>query len=56
MPSTSEMDVSNIDPEQVLIDAQKVEEGDVSADIDEAWLRSIKHNHGKDDKVMVSIR
>ncbi len=56
MPAASEMDVSNVDPEQVLVDAETVEPGDVSAEIDEAWLRSIKHDHGKDDKVMVSIR
>ncbi|KAF8182356.1 kinesin-like protein [Pholiota molesta] len=56
MPSTSEMDVSNVDPEQVLVDSQTVEVGDVSGEIDEAWLKSIKQDHGQDDKVMVSIR
>ncbi|KJA20164.1 hypothetical protein HYPSUDRAFT_142672 [Hypholoma sublateritium FD-334 SS-4] len=56
MPAASEMDVSNVDPEQVLVDSETVEPGDVSAEIDESWLRSIKHDHGKDDKVMVSIR
>ncbi|KAF9483551.1 kinesin-domain-containing protein [Pholiota conissans] len=56
MPSTSEMDVSNVDPEQVLVDSQTVEAGDVSGDIDEAWLKSLKQDHGREDKVMVSIR
>lgn len=56
MPSTSEMDVSNVDPEQVLVDSQTVEVGDVSGEIDEAWLKSIKQDHGREDKVMVSIR
>lgn len=51
---TSEMDVSRVDPEEVLVDAQTVELGDVSADIDEAWLRGT--DHGKEDKVLVSIR
>ncbi|KAF5317483.1 hypothetical protein D9619_013159 [Psilocybe cf. subviscida] len=54
--STSEMDVSNVDPEQVLVDAQTVEPGDLSAEIDEAWLRAAEMDHGKEDKVMVSIR
>ncbi|PPQ68785.1 hypothetical protein CVT25_008863 [Psilocybe cyanescens] len=56
MPSTSEMDVSNVDPEQVLVDSQTVEAGDVSGEIDEAWLKAAELNHGKEDKVMVSIR
>jgi hypothetical protein len=51
---TSEMDVSRVDPEEVLVDAQNVELGDVSGDIDEALLRSA--NHGNEDKVLVSIR
>ncbi|PPQ69904.1 hypothetical protein CVT24_003238 [Panaeolus cyanescens] len=53
---TSEMDVSNVDPEQVLVDYQTVEAGDVSGEIDEAWLKAAKLDHGKHDKVMVSIR
>ncbi|KAF8965987.1 P-loop containing nucleoside triphosphate hydrolase protein, partial [Flammula alnicola] len=56
MPPTSEMDVSNVDPEQVLVDFQTVEPGDVSGEIDEAWLRAAQLDHGKEDKVMVSIR
>ncbi|KAH9480830.1 Kinesin-related protein 11 [Psilocybe cubensis] len=55
-PSKSEMDVSNVDPEQVLVDSQTVEPGDVSGEIDEAWLKAAELNHGKQDKVMVSIR
>jgi centromeric protein E len=56
MPATSEMDVSVVDPEQVLVDSQTVEPGDVSGEIDEAWLRAAHLDHGKEDKVMVSIR
>jgi len=56
MPAASEMDVSNVDPEQVLVDSQTVEPGDISGEIDEAWLRAADLDHGKEDKVMVSIR
>ncbi|KAG6853094.1 hypothetical protein C0991_006927 [Blastosporella zonata] len=56
MPSTSEMDVSNIDPEDVLVDFETLEPGDISGEIDEAWLRAASLEHGKEDKVMVSIR
>lgn len=56
LPAASEMDVSNVDPEQVLVDYQSVEPGDVSGEIDEAWLRAAELDHGKEDKVMVSIR
>lgn len=56
MPAAGEMDVSNVDPEQVLVDYQTVEPGDVSGEIDEAWLRAAELDHGKQDKVMVSIR
>jgi centromeric protein E len=56
MPPANEMDVSNVDPEQVLVDYQNVEPGDVSGEIDEAWLRAAQLDHGKQDKVMVSIR
>ncbi|KAA1474778.1 kinesin-domain-containing protein [Dentipellis sp. KUC8613] len=48
----SEMDVSRVDPEEVLVDFQNV--GDVSGDVDEAMLRAL--NQGKEDKVLVSIR
>jgi centromeric protein E len=48
------MDVSRVDPEEVLVDYQKVEPGDVSGEIDETVLRGV--DHGKEDKVMVSIR
>lgn len=56
MPATSEMDVSNVDPESVLVDFQTVEPGDVSGEIDEAWLKAAARDHGKEDKVMVSVR
>lgn len=56
MPAAGEMDVSNVDPERVLVDYQTVEPGDVSAEIDETWLRTAELDHGKQDKVMVSIR
>ena len=56
LPAASEMDVSNVDPEQVLVDFESVEPGDVSGEIDEAWLRAAELDHGKEDKVMVSIR
>ncbi len=52
MANVSEMDVSNVDPEEVLVDFENVE-ADVSAEIDEAMLRS---EYGKEDKVLVSIR
>ncbi|KII86718.1 hypothetical protein PLICRDRAFT_163991 [Plicaturopsis crispa FD-325 SS-3] len=51
-PQTSEMDVSRVDPEEVLVDYQTLEPGDVSGEVDEAWLK----DYGKEDKVLVSIR
>lgn len=51
-PQTSEMDVSRVDPEEVLVDYQTLEPGDVSGEVDEAWLK----DHGAEDKVLVSIR
>jgi centromeric protein E len=56
MPATSKMDVSNVDPEEVLVDFQTVEPGDISGELDEAWLKAANLDHGKEDKVMVSIR
>ncbi|KAF9445112.1 kinesin-like protein [Macrolepiota fuliginosa MF-IS2] len=56
LPATSEMDVSNVDPEQVLVDYQMIEEAEISGEIDEAWLQAAMLDHGKQDKVMVSIR
>lgn len=50
------MDVSNVDPEEVLVDFQTVEPGDISGELDEAWLKAANLDHGKEDKVMVSIR
>ncbi|KAG1732442.1 P-loop containing nucleoside triphosphate hydrolase protein [Suillus paluster] len=52
--NTSDMDVSRIDPEDVLVDYQTVEPGDVSADIDDSAIPG--PNYGKEDKVLVSIR
>lgn len=49
----SEMDVSNVNPEEVLVDSKTVEPGDVSGEID---LDDVFIDHGKQDKVMVSIR
>lgn len=49
----SEMDVSRIDPEEVLVDAENVEI-DVSAELDERELRSLQY--GNEDKVHVSVR
>ncbi|KAF5386439.1 hypothetical protein D9757_005841 [Collybiopsis confluens] len=55
--ATSEMDVTNVDPEQVLVDFQNVEPEDVSiGELDEAWLKTVQAEHGKEDKVMVSVR
>ncbi|KAI0731971.1 kinesin-domain-containing protein [Fomitopsis betulina] len=51
-PYMSEMDVSRVDPEEVVVDFQTVEDGDVSAEIDDAALAE----YGKEDKVLVSIR
>jgi centromeric protein E len=50
------MDVSNVDPENVLVDFETVELGDVSGEIDDTWLKTNQINHGREDKVMVSIR
>ncbi|TEB23012.1 kinesin-domain-containing protein [Coprinellus micaceus] len=55
-PATSEMDVSNVDPESVLVDFESVEPGDVSGEVDEAWLKTSLRDHGSEDKVMVSVR
>ncbi|KZV67173.1 kinesin-domain-containing protein [Peniophora sp. CONT] len=49
----SEMDVSRVDPEEVLIDYQNVEAGDVSIEVDEPEKEV---DHGSEDKVQVSIR
>ncbi|KAF8342401.1 kinesin-domain-containing protein [Amanita rubescens] len=49
----SEMDVSNVNPEDVLVDSKTVEPADVSGEID---LDDIFIDQGKQDKVMVSIR
>ncbi|EKM51774.1 uncharacterized protein PHACADRAFT_262108 [Phanerochaete carnosa HHB-10118-sp] len=46
------MDVSRIDPEEALVDFEKVDAGDVSLDLDGESLR----DYGREDKVLVSIR
>jgi len=56
MPAMSEMDVSNVDPESVLVDYQMVEEGGVSGEIDDAWLQAAMNDDNKRDKVVVSVR
>ena len=56
VPTMSEMDVSNVDPESVLVDYQMVEEDDVSGEIDDSWLQAAMNDHGTRDKVMVSVR
>ncbi|KAN0074584.1 P-loop containing nucleoside triphosphate hydrolase protein [Tylopilus felleus] len=48
------MDVSRVDPEEVLVDFETLEPGDVSGDIDESQLPTPEY--GKEDKVLVSIR
>lgn len=50
--ATSEMDVSRVDPEEVLVDFENVELGDISVEIDESFL----NESGDEDKVLVSIR
>lgn len=49
--NTSEMDVSRIDPEELLVDFETVEAGDMSADIDPNML-----SDSGQDKVLVSVR
>ena len=49
----SEMDVSRVDPEQALVDAENVD-ADLSFELDERELRSM--SYGREDKVHVSIR
>ncbi|EJC99085.1 kinesin-domain-containing protein [Fomitiporia mediterranea MF3/22] len=49
----SGMDVSRIDPEQALVDAENVDV-DLSFELDERELRSMQY--GREDKVHVSIR
>ena len=50
--TASEMDVSRVDPEEVVIDYQTIEPGDLSGEVDEALLQE----YGKEDKVLVSVR
>ncbi|KAI6113995.1 P-loop containing nucleoside triphosphate hydrolase protein [Pisolithus sp. B1] len=52
-PGDMSMDVSRIDPEEVLVHYQTVEPGDVSGDLED---ESQIPDYGKEDKVLVSIR
>lgn len=45
--------MSRVDPEEVLVDAENVDV-DLSVELDEAFLKDL--DHGKEDKVLVSIR
>ena len=49
------MDVSRVDPEDVLVDWETVEPIDISGEVDENILHNAA-NSNKDDKVLVSIR
>ena len=49
------MDVSRVDPEDVLVDWETVEPADISGEVDENFLRA-DSNGNQDDKVLVSIR
>jgi centromeric protein E len=49
------MDVSRVDPEDVLVDWETVEPADISGEVDENFPRA-PSNSDKDDKVLVSIR
>jgi centromeric protein E len=49
------MDVSRVDPEEVLVDWETVEPADISGEVDENFLTR-NSNGNKDDKVLVSIR
>ena len=49
----SEMDVSRVDPEEVLVDYQNLDAGDISIEVDETGGEI---DHGSQDKVQVSIR
>ena len=51
-PFMSEMDVSRVDPEEVLVDCETVDPADISTDLFEGML----NGHGQEDKVLVSIR
>jgi centromeric protein E len=54
------MDVSNVDPEDVLVDFETVEpgDGDISAEIDEEWVRDalLEGDRENEEKVLVSVR
>lgn len=55
MRPLSAMDVRSVDPEEVLVDSETLNAYDVSADIDEDFLKNMT-DHGNKDKVQVSIR
>lgn len=49
------MDVSRVDPEDVLVDWETVDQADISGEVDENFVGSAS-NGDKNDKVLVSIR
>lgn len=49
------MDVSRVDPEDVLVDWETVEPADISGEVDENLFRAAL-NGNNDDKVLVSVR
>jgi centromeric protein E len=49
------MDVSRVDPEEVLVDWETVEPADISGEVDENFLQAASKGNG-DDKVLVSVR
>ncbi|KAH9980095.1 P-loop containing nucleoside triphosphate hydrolase protein [Lactifluus volemus] len=51
----SEMDVSRVDPEEVLVDWETVEPADISGEVDENFLQ-VASKANSDDKVLVSVR
>lgn len=51
----SEMDVSRVDPEDVLVDWETVDQADISGEVDENFFGPAS-NGDKNDKVLVSIR
>lgn len=51
------MDVSRIDPEQALVDAETVDTNDLSLEMDGDHEHSLRMlEYGKEDKVLVSVR
>ena len=53
-PTISEMDVSRVDPEEVLVDFETIDAGDISTELVE--VEDMLQDYGAEDKVLVSIR